>query len=42
MREFLARKWEKELAYRLKKELWSFTDSRMAVRFEYEFYDAVG
>ncbi len=37
---FLQRKWEKELDYRLKKELWSFTDNRISVRFEYEWHDA--
>ena len=38
--EFLARKWETELHYRLKKELWSFTDNRISVRFEYEWQHA--
>ena len=33
--EFLRRKWNKELDYRLKKELWAFRDNRIAVRFEY-------
>jgi uncharacterized protein len=33
---FLARKWVKELDYRLIKELWAFTDNRIAVRFAYE------
>ncbi len=37
---FLQRKWEKELDYRLKKELWSFTDNRISVCFEYEWHDA--
>lgn len=36
---FLQRKWAKELDYRLKKELWSFTDNRISVRFEYEWHD---
>lgn len=36
---FLTRKWQKELDYRLKKELWCFTDNRIAVRFEYEWHD---
>ena len=40
--EFLTRKWQKELDYRLKKELWAFTDNRIAVRFEYEYRDADG
>lgn len=39
---FLKRKWEKELDYKLKKELWGFRDNRMAVRFEYEWHDAAG
>ncbi|MDQ7090165.1 MAG: nuclear transport factor 2 family protein [Methylococcales bacterium] len=37
--EFLTRKWEKERDYRLKKELWSFTDNRIAVTFRYEWQD---
>jgi nuclear transport factor 2 (NTF2) superfamily protein len=40
--EFLRRKWARELDYRLKKTLWSFTGNRIAVRFEYEFHDARG
>ena len=39
---FLTRKWEKELDYRLKKELWSFSDNRIAVCFEYEYHNAAG
>jgi len=39
---FLANKWEKELSYKLKKELWAFTDNRIAVRFEYEWHDHQG
>jgi uncharacterized protein len=39
---FLTRKWTKELDYRLIKELWAFTDSRIAVRFAYEWYDDSG
>lgn len=39
---FLTQKWEKELDYKLKKELWAYTDNRIAVRFEYEFHDASG
>ena len=35
--QFLTKKWEKELDYKLKKELWAFTDNRIAVRFEYEY-----
>ena len=42
VRDFLTRKWERELDYRLKKELWAFTDNRIAVRFEYEYHDAAG
>jgi nuclear transport factor 2 (NTF2) superfamily protein len=33
---FLTQKWEKELDYKLKKELWYFTENKIAVRFEYE------
>jgi nuclear transport factor 2 (NTF2) superfamily protein len=40
--EFLTRKWEKEREYRLIKELWAFSDSRIAVRFAYEWQDAGG
>lgn len=39
---FLKRKWEKELHYKLKKELWGFRENRMAVRFEYEYMDTNG
>jgi nuclear transport factor 2 (NTF2) superfamily protein len=39
---FLARKWARELEYRLIKELWAFTDSRIAVRFAYEWRDDSG
>jgi nuclear transport factor 2 (NTF2) superfamily protein len=42
IREFLKRKWAKELDYRLKKELWSFMDDRISVRFEYEWHDDSG
>ena len=42
VQEFLKGKWEKELDYTLKKELWSFTGNRIAVRFEYEWHDAAG
>jgi nuclear transport factor 2 (NTF2) superfamily protein len=42
IKEFLTRKWQKELEYRLKKELWSFTDNRISVRFEYEWHDHAG
>lgn len=40
--EFLKRKWAKELEYRLIKELWAFTESRIAVRFAYEWRDDSG
>jgi nuclear transport factor 2 (NTF2) superfamily protein len=40
--EFLTRKWERELDYRLIKELWAFTGDRIAVRFAYEWRDAEG
>ncbi|MEM5472135.1 nuclear transport factor 2 family protein [Hoeflea sp. AS60] len=39
---FLTRKWEKELEYRLIKELWAFSGNRIAVRFAYEWHDAGG
>ncbi|SDO06954.1 nuclear transport factor 2 family protein [Phyllobacterium sp. OV277] len=39
---FLARKWNRELDYRLIKELWAFTDNRIAVRFAYEYHDDSG
>ncbi|HTU26161.1 MAG TPA: nuclear transport factor 2 family protein [Pirellulales bacterium] len=42
IRRFLAGKWERELDYRLAKELWSFTENRIAVRFQYEWHDAAG
>lgn len=42
IRKFLAGKWRRELDYRLVKSLWSFTDNRIAVRFQYEWHDAVG
>jgi nuclear transport factor 2 (NTF2) superfamily protein len=38
--DFLSDKWNKELHYKLKKYLWSFTDNRISVRFEYEWKDA--
>lgn len=40
--EFLTRKWERELDYALRKELWAFTANRIAVRFQYECHDAGG
>jgi hypothetical protein len=42
IRDFLRRKWGRELDYRLRKELWAYTDNRIAVRFEYESHDADG
>ena len=39
---FLARKWSKELDYRLIKELWAFDENRIAVRFAYESHDSSG
>ena len=40
--QFLKRKWARELDYRLIKELWAFTDSRIAVRFACEWHDDAG
>ena len=34
---FLANKWDNEIDYKLKKELWSYTDNKIGVRFEYEY-----
>lgn len=42
IKAFLSGKWEKELDYKLKKELWGFRNNRMAVKFEYEWHDADG
>ena len=39
---FLSRKWNRELDYRLIKELWAFDNARIAVRFAYEFHDDSG
>lgn len=39
---FLTKKWQKELDYKLKKELWCFTGNRIAVRFEYEWHGNSG
>ncbi|WP_118976360.1 nuclear transport factor 2 family protein [Taibaiella koreensis] len=39
---FLKDKWERELDYKLRKELWAFMDNRIAVRFEYEYRNAEG
>lgn len=40
--EFLTRKWDRELDYKLKKELWGFRENRMAVKFQYEWHDSNG
>ncbi|MFE3142621.1 DUF1348 family protein [Streptomyces scopuliridis] len=40
--ELLTRKWERELEYALRKELWAFEGDRIAVRFQYESHDADG
>ena len=40
--EFLTRKWQRELDYALRKNLWSFGGNRIAVRFQYESHDAEG
>jgi nuclear transport factor 2 (NTF2) superfamily protein len=42
VRAFLERKWARELDYRLIKELWAFTENRLAVRFAYEWHDDSG
>ncbi len=42
VKAFLVRKWQKELNYKLKKELWGFRENRMAVRFEYEWHNENG
>ncbi|MEP6817370.1 MAG: DUF1348 family protein, partial [Marmoricola sp.] len=39
---FLTRKWERELDYALRKNLWAFEGNRVAVRFQYESHDATG
>ena len=39
---FLSRKWNKELDYHLIKEMWTFGDNRIAVRFAYEWHDDSG
>ena len=40
--QLLTRKWQRELDYRLKKQLFAFTDNRIAVHFEYEYHDDSG
>ncbi len=42
VQKFLSNKWENELNYKLKKELWAFQDNRIAVRFEYEYQNQEG
>lgn len=42
IRYFLTRKWERELEYRLIKELWAYGGNRIAVRFAYEYHDKSG
>ena len=40
IRAFLVRKWQRELDYALRKDLWAFSGDRIAVRFQYEWHDA--
>lgn len=42
LKAFLRRKWAKELDYRLRKELWCWTENRIAVTFQYESHDQTG
>jgi len=42
VKQFLSRKWARELDYRLIKELWAFTENCIAVRFAYEWHDDSG
>ncbi len=42
IKEFLTRKWAKELDYKLMKELWAYTGNHISVRFEYEWHDSSG
>lgn len=42
IRAFLQRKWNKELDYRLIKEMWAYGDNRISVRFQYEWHDDTG
>ncbi|WP_205324157.1 nuclear transport factor 2 family protein [Glycomyces sp. YM15] len=42
IKRFLARKWEREHEYALRKQLWAFTDDRIAVTFQYEWHDDEG
>ena len=40
--DFLAAKWDRELDYRLTKALWSFSEDKIAVRFQYEYHNVAG
>lgn len=42
IRDFLAKKWERELDYALRKDLWAFSGNHIAVRFQYESRDSAG
>ena len=42
VQQFLAKKWSRELDYELKKELWAYTENRIAVTFRYEWRDDSG
>ena len=42
VQQFLAKKWTRELDYKLKKELWAYTENRIAVTFRYEWHDDSG
>ena len=42
IKDFLTRKWDRELDYVLRKYLWAFHENRIAVCFEYEYHDAGG
>ena len=42
IKAFLQKKWQREMEYRLVKELWAFTENRIAVRFAYEWHDEQG
>jgi len=42
IKQFLTRKWQRELDYRLIKEIWAFRENRIAVRFAYEWHDDSG
>jgi uncharacterized protein len=39
IKKFLTRKWNRETSYSLMKELWAYTDNRISVRFEYEWFN---